>query len=280
MEVRAVTPGYFEAMRIPLRAGRSVAWSDVRHGAGVAVISEAAARKYWPGGNPIGQPLGIRVNLGVRETQPREIVGIVGDVHVGALDADPPAVAYVPHDQYASDEMTMMIRTAGDPMTAVAIARNTLQALDKTIAISRVTSLQDLASRAVSGPRFRTLLLGAFAATSLLLAAIGIYGTLAFSVNQRRTEIGLRMALGARAASIVQMVVREGLLPVCAGLVVGLGGAGLLTRSMRALLFNVSPADPLTFAVVSAALLLTAAAACYVPTRRAIRVDPVSTLRG
>jgi putative ABC transport system permease protein len=280
MEVRPVTPGYFETLRIPLRSGRLFAWTDVRHGAGVVLVSEAAARKYWPGQNPIGQPLRIGVSLGVRETAPREIVGVVADVHVAALDEAPPPVAYVPLDQYASDEMTMVVRTDGDPISALPIAQGTLAAMDRTIAISRVRSLQDLASRAVSGPRFRALLLGIFALTSLLLAAVGIYGTLAFSVSQRSPEIGLRLALGARGATIMQMVVREGLLPVCAGLFAGLAAAALVTRSMRALLFNVSPVDPLTFAAVATGLVLTALAACYVPTRRAIHVDPVSTLRG
>jgi predicted permease len=280
MEVRPVTPGYLETLRIPLRSGRPLAWTDVRHGAGVVLVSEAAARKYWPGQNPIGQPLRIGVSLGVRETAPREVVGVVGDVHVGALADDPVPVAYVPEDQYASDEMTIVVRTNADPMTAVGVAERTLAAMDRTIAISRTRSLQDLAAGAVSAPRFRALLLGIFAMTSLLLAAVGIYGTLAFSVSQRSSEIGLRLALGARAASIMRMIVREGLLPVCLGLAAGVAGAAIVTRSMRALLFNVSPMDPATFVVVVAALLLTAVAACYVPARRAIHVDPVNTLRG
>ena len=152
--------------------------------------------------------------------------------------------------------------------------------MDGTVAISKVRSLQDLTSRAASGPRFRALLLGIFATASLLLAAVGIYGTLAFSVNQRSSEIGLRLALGACAGSIMRMVIREGLLRVCAGLAAGLAGAAIVTRSMRALLFNVSPMDPLMFAAVTGALLLTALFACCAPTRRAMRVDPVDTLRG
>ena len=242
-------------------------------------MSETAARNYWPGENPIGGPLLIGVNLGIRETQPREIVGIVGDVHVGAIDEAPPAVVYLPQDQYASDEMTMVVRTAGDPMAAAPVVRSVLGGMDRDIAISRVRTLQDLASRAVAGPRFRATLLGIFALMSLALAAIGIYGTLAFTVSQRRSEIGLRMALGARAASITRMVIGEGLGPVGGGLVAGFAAAAILTRLMRALLFNVSPVDPLTFTVVGGALVLTAAAACYLPTRRAVRVDPVNTLR-
>jgi putative ABC transport system permease protein len=280
MQVRSISPGYLETIRAPLRAGRLFSWSDARRGVGVALVSETAARNYWPGANPIGRQLLIGVNLGVRETQPREIVGIVGDVHVGAIDEDPPPVVYVPQDQYASDEMTMVVRTAGDPMTAAPLVSSVLGGMDRDIAISRVRTLQDLASRAVAGPRFRALLLGIFALISLALAAIGIYGTLAFTVSQRRSEIGLRMALGAHAASIIRMVMREGLGPVCGGLVAGFAGAAVLTRLMRALLFNVSPVDPVTFTVVAAALVLTATAACYLPTRRAVRVDPVSSLRG
>jgi predicted permease len=280
MEVRPVTPGYFEAMRIPLRAGRLFTAADARNGAGVVLVSEAAAKKYWPGQNPIGQPLAIGVSFGDRKHEPREVVGVVGDVRVRTLDEDPVPVAYVPHAQYASDEMTMVVRTDGDPMTALPAAASTLEAIDRTIAISKVRSLEELTSRAASGPRFRASLLGIFAMTSLLLAAVGIYGTLAFSVSQRSSEIGLRLALGARAASITRMVVREGLLPVCGGLAAGLAGAAIVTQSMRALLFNVSPMDPMTFAAVAIALLLTALAACYVPTRRAVHVDPVNTLRG
>lgn len=280
MEVRPVTPGYFETMRIPLRSGRLFAGTDVRNGAGVVLVSEAAAKKYWPGQNPIGQSLNIGVSFGDRKHEPREVVGVVGDVHVRTLDEEPVPVAYVPHAQYASDEMTMVVRTDGDPMTALPVAQSTLTSMDRSIAISKVRPLEELTSRAASGPRFRALLLGLFAMTSLLLAAVGIYGTLAFSVSQRSSEIGLRLALGARAASIMQMVIREGLLPVCAGLVAGLAGAAIVTRSMRALLFNVSPLDPVTFATVATALLLTALAACYVPTRRAMHVDPVNTLRG
>jgi predicted permease len=280
MEVRSITPGYIETMRIPVRSGRVFSWSDVRGGAGVVLISETAARKYWPGENPIGQQFRIGVSLGIRETGPREVVGVVGDVHVGAIDDEPPPVAYVPQDQYASNEMTIVMRTNGDPLSAAPAARSVLAGMDRNIAIARVRTLQDLAARAVSGPRFRALLLGTFAMISLALAAIGIYGTLAFTVSQRRSEIGLRLALGARTAAIVRMVIREGLAPVAGGLVAGLAGAVVLTRLMRALLFNVSPADPLTFAVVIGALLLTAAIACYLPTRRAIAVDPVNTLRG
>jgi len=279
MQVRCITPGYLDTMRIPLHAGRAFAWSDVRGGAGVALISETAARKYWPGENPIGRSLRIGVNLGVRETQPREIVGIVGDVHVGAIDDAPPPVVYVPQDQYASDEMTMVVRTAGDPVATVSIVRQVLATMDRNIAISRVRPLEELAARAVAAPKFRALLLAGFALTSLVLAAIGIYGTLAFSVSRRRSEIGLRLALGAGGASIISMVMREGFRPVCAGFVAGLMAASALTRLMRALLFNVSPVDPLTFGAVAAALAVAAAAACYLPTRRAIRVDPVSTLR-
>lgn len=279
MQVRCITPGYLEAMRIPLRAGRAIGWSDVRGGAGVVLVSEAAARKYWPGENPIGRPMRIGVNLGLRETQPREVVGIVGDVRVGAIDDEPPPVAYVPHDQYASSEMTMVVRTVGDPLSAAPMVSSVLRGMDRNIAVARVRTLEDLAAHAVSGPRFRALLLGIFAAISLVLAAIGIYGTLAFTVTQRRSEIGLRMALGARTESIIRLVMRDGLGPVCGGLVAGLAGAAVLTRLMRALLFNVSPVDPVTFTAVAAALVLTAAAACYVPTRRAIRVDPVNTLR-
>jgi predicted permease len=279
MQVRCITPGYLDTMRIPLHAGRTFAWSDVRGGAGVALISETAARKYWPGENPIGRSLRIGVNLGLRETQPRAIVGIVGDVHVGAIDDDPPPVVYVPQDQYASDEMTMVVRTAGDPVATVPLVRQVLATMDRNIAISRVRPLEELAARAVAGPKFRALLLAGFALTSLVLAAIGIYGTLAFSVSRRRSEIGLRLALGAGGASIIRMVMREGFRPVCAGFVAGLIAAFALTRVMRALLFNVSPVDPLTFGAVAATLALATAAACYLPTRRAIRVDPVSTLR-
>jgi predicted permease len=279
MQVRSVTPGYFDVLRIPLRAGRLPQWSDVRGGAGVVVISDAAARKYFPGENPVGQKLHIRVSMGVRETQPREIIGVVGDVRVYGLDVPIPAVAYVPQDQYATSELTVMVRTAGEPMSVLPVAQSVLAGLDPGLAMSQIRPFAERVRRSVAAPRFRMTLLGVFAVVSLVLAAVGIYGTLAFSVNQRRAEIGLRMALGAHGSSVMRMVVREGLAPVAVGVVAGLTGAALLTRVLSALLYGVSSLDPLTFLAVALVLGLVALVACYVPARRAVAVDPVTALR-
>jgi putative ABC transport system permease protein len=277
-QVRPVTANYFETLRIPLESGRRITSQDHAGGPGVAVISSATARAYWPNENPIGKRIRIAVSMGVRE-QPREVVGVVGDVRTRSLDLEPVPMIYVPETQYVSDEMTILARTAGDPLTALPIVKAQLAVLDGEVAISRVRTMEEVVARSVAQPRFRMTLLTVFAVVSLMLAAIGVYGMVAFSVNQRQTELGLRLALGAKPRDLLRLVLRQEIAPVAAGLVCGLAGAIAITPLMRTLLFGVSALDPMTFAAVASVLLAVAVFACYVPARRAMVVDAVNTLR-
>jgi putative ABC transport system permease protein len=277
-QIRPVTATYFETLRIPLLSGRGITSQDRAGGPGVAVISEAAARAYWPNENPLGKRIRIAVSMGVSE-EPREVVGIAGDVRTRSLELEPVPLIYVPATQYVSEEMTILARTPANPMAALPIVKTTLASIDREVAISRVRTMEDVVAASVAQPRFRMTLLAAFAAVSLMLAAIGVYGMVAFSVNQRRTELGLRLALGAKPRDLLHLVLRQGITPVAIGLVCGLAGAIAVTRVMQSLLFGVSAFDPVTFGAVASMLLAVAMCACYVPARRAMRVDPVTTLR-
>jgi putative ABC transport system permease protein len=273
-----VTPVYFETLRIPVRRGRYFSAIDGERGAHVAIVSDEAARRFWPGEDPIGKRIRIHVSIGVRERE-REIVGIVGDVKIRTLEAAAAPVVYVPHAQYVAGEMTVVVRTAGEPLASVPLVTAQLAQIDREVALTNVRPAERMVSASVAQPRFRMLTLGLFALIALGLAAVGLYGVMAYSVGQRRGELGLRIALGADSGDVLRLVLREGLMPVGIGIAVGLLGAGALTRIMSTLLFDVSPFDPITFTAVPALLAAVAAIACYIPARRATRVDPLATLR-
>ena len=279
MQVRPATPGYFETVRIPLRRGRVFAPGDGEGAPGVAVISEEAARRFWPEGNALGQR--IRIHVGIYgHDGVREIVGIVGDVKTGDLAAAARPVVYVPHAQYASDVMTLFVRGEADAISLVPAIKSALVAIDRDVALTKIRSGDALFSSAVAEPRFRMLLLGLFAALALSLAAVGLYGVMSFSVNQRRTEIGLRIALGADPREVVRLVLRQGLAPVGVGIVAGVAGASVLTHAMSSLLYQTTSSNPAVFAAVVVLLGAVAVAACVIPARRAIRVDPLIAMRG
>ena len=276
-QIRSATPGYMEALSIPLRAGRFFDAHDTEAAGRVAIISESAARRYWPGENPVGKQLRVHVNEA--SSAPREIIGVVGDVRTSGMEIEPVPVIYTPHTQYGPESMTVVVRGDADPKRLLPSLKGALQAIGPEVAIGRPQTMDELVAINVSEPRFRTLLLSIFAAVSLVLAAMGLYGVVAFSVNQRRPEIGLRMALGAEPRGVLRLVLREGMTPVAIGILFGLGAAAMLGRLMQTLLFGVEATDPLTFAAVSIALGSVALLACYVPARRATHVDPASTLR-
>jgi len=278
MQVRPATPGYFETLRIPVRRGRYFSAIDGELGAHVAIVSDEAARRFWPGEDPIGKRIRIHVSIGVRERE-REIVGVVGDVKIRTLEAAAAPVVYVPHAQYVADEMTVVVRTAGEPLASVPLVTAQLAQIDREVALTNVRPAERMVSASVAQPRFRMLMLGLFALIALGLAAVGLYGVMAYSVGERRGELGLRIALGADSGDVLRLVLRQGLMPVGIGIAVGLLGAGALTRIMSTLFFDVSPFDPITFTAVPVLLAVVAAIACYIPARRATRVDPLAALR-
>jgi len=279
-QVRAATPGYFDALRIPVRRGRTFEARDRAGAAPVAIISESAARRFWPGRDPLGERLRIHVSTGFAGPEPvRTIVGVAGDVKLRSLDAAATPVFYVPHSQYVSDSMTAFVRAVGDPGPLAPMIRGRVANLDPELAISSLRPAADLVSSSIAQPRFRMLLLGLFAAIALALAAVGLYGVMAFAVAQRRHEIGVRLALGADRPDVLRLVFRQGLVPVAAGVAMGLAGTAVLTRAMSGLLYEVRAFDPVTYAAVAGLLAAVSALACYLPARRAMRVDPVEVFR-
>jgi putative ABC transport system permease protein len=278
--MRVITPDYFRTLKIPLRSGRLFDPRDDAVGPEVVVINEEAARRYWPGGNPIGQQLrlGVRLASGVRSGW-KTIVGVVGDVKFGALDAATPPEVYLPHAQHPVSDLTIAVRGSGEPMALVPTARTSLGAMDRELPMADIRSMNDLVGRSIAERRFVMLLIGAFAALAVLLAAIGIYGVLAYLVTQRVQEIGVRLAIGASPADVVRLFVREGAMLVVIGLACGLAGALAAAQALNSLLFGVRATDPSTFAGVAVAVAVVACVATYVPARRAARVDPMTALR-
>ena len=275
VEFRRATPGYFGTMRIPLRSGR--AFDDHDGAAQVAVISETMQRKFWPGQSAIGH----RIKLGPDpERLPWiTVIGVVGDVRHYALDAEAPATVYVPYAQSPLYAPILVIRThiAADTIIATLAAR--IRAADAAVPAYNVYSMETLIERSTAQRRFVMSLLSGFAGAALLLAAVGVFGAVSQSVAQRTREIGLRMALGSSAGEAVAMVFRDGMRLALLGSAIGIAAAAVLTQFLRNLLFEVKPLDPLSFAGAMVTLLGFAAVACYLPARRATRVDPLVALR-
>jgi putative ABC transport system permease protein len=270
-----VANGYFKAMGVPLLKGRLFIEHDPGDSRNHVIVNETMARKYWPGEDPIGK----RVKISWYDDREDEIIGVVGDVRQAALATEARATTYWPYPRFAYPSMTLAVRTSGDAAsTSNAVAR-LIREQDPNLAVADIRTMEDVVSASVAQQRLTMLLLTIFAAAALLLAAVGIYGVIAYSVTQRTQEIGIRMALGARHGDVLRMVVGQAMALTAAGILIGGAGALLLTRLMTNLLFNVRPGDPLTFAVVAAGLGAVAAVASYFPGRRATRVDPVIALR-
>jgi predicted permease len=267
-----VSPDYFRAMGIPLRRGE-IFEDRVAPGAPVPMLlSEIAAQRYWPGEDPLGRT----IDMGWADAV---VVGIVGDVRQAGLAEAPPPTAYFPHTVAPRLHTTLAVRTAGDPRALVGPVRQAIRELDPNQPIRAIQPLTGVLSESIARDRFFTLLFGVFGGLAFLLAAIGIYGVLAYSVGQRTQEIGVRMALGARTSDVVAMVVKGGLSLVLAGICIGTVVALGLTRLLQGMLFGISPTDPLTFLGVGTLLVLVGALASYLPARRATRVDPLVALR-
>ena len=275
-EFMSVSAGYFETMGIPLVAGRLIAESDVTDSAPVIVISETSARRDFPGEDPIG----MRMKLGgCTECEWTTVVGVVGDVKDVALGADDAPAMYTPYRQEPSREMHVVLRTDAEPETLVGAVRREVRALDPELALSHVGTMEGLVEGSAGQSRYRMTIFGAFAAVALVLAAVGIYGVTAYAVGQRTREIGIRVALGAKPADVVRLVVEQGMGPSLVGIALGVGASLALTRFVSSLLYGVDGTDPATFVAVVLLLAGVALAACYIPARRALRVDPLVALR-
>ena len=276
-----VSPDYFRALGVPLVAGRYFSPADRADAPKVAIINQTLARHYWPNQNPVGKRL--KTGGAERPKNPwMEIVGVVGDVKYSGLDAAPEMVLYEPHEQAAWSSMYLVVRTSsklGDPTTLASAVQNAVWSLDKDVPVAHVRTLDQLLSESVEQPRFRTVLLEVFAFIALSLAAVGIYGVLAYSVTQRRREIGVRMAVGAQRRDVLWLVVGQGMLLTLIGVAIGLAGAFGLARFLSTLLYGVRPTDLATFVIVPLLLACVAFLACYIPARRAMRVDPMVALR-
>jgi putative ABC transport system permease protein len=273
----AVTPGYFRAMGTPVMAGRDLNEFDTPNVPPVTLVNEALRQKYFHGENPVGKR--IRFGRPTDKDPWVTIVGVVADQRQDGLDKAVLPEAYAPLAQDTQDPVTFVMRTKADPQALEAFARDQVHAIDKDLAVTDVITLQDEVQGSVKEQRFRTALLSGFAAVALLLAAIGIYGVLAYLVTQRSREIGIRMALGAQRGRVLEMVLRQGMQPVLIGALAGAAAAAAVTRFIRGLLFGVEAVDPGTYALTVFALIAVAMCACYIPARRATRVDPMVALR-
>jgi putative ABC transport system permease protein len=280
VDYQVISPGYFSTMEIPLLRGRAFTDADNEGAPRVAIVNEVMARKYFPGEDPLGK----RIAFGdtSKEESWRTIVGIAGDVRHASVDEPPFPGAYTPYrqDRESWARMGLLVRAEeGDASNLATALRKEVMAVDPQQAVSNVQTMEQLMAASITRPRFVMLLLGLLSAIALALSAVGIYGLMAYSIIERTHEIGIRMALGAQARDVLRMVVAQGLKLIVTGLLIGVIGALLLTRLMKSLLFGVSAVDPVTFCAVSVLLTVVALLACYIPARRATRVDPMEALR-
>jgi len=271
---RIVSPGYFATMHIPLLRGRNFTDADGPAGLPVMIVSQATAKKFWGDADPIGRTLTRTADLRTAFT----VVGVVGDVRNTALNQESPAL-YYPMATRVAALMDVVVRTEGAPEAILPSLRQKVHELDAELALANVRTMDDWIANNAAQPRLNAILLGVFAAVALVIAAIGIYGVLAYSVNQRTREIGLRMALGARPGGVLRLIVVEGMTVGLIGIGVGLLGGLALGRAVASLVYGVAVRDPATFAGVAVALTIVALAACVIPARRAARVDPMVALR-
>jgi putative ABC transport system permease protein len=275
---RIISPDYFRTMGIRVEGGRVFDSRDSAAGTTVAVINQTFARQHFPGEDPIGRRLLFTNSQNV--TTAREIVGVVGDVRHAGLDAELSPEFYVPFAQSPAARVTVVARTTSDDPASIAPAlRGAVRQVDKNFPVYNVRTMESYLSESVSRRRFNMMLLGGFALRSLLLASVGIYGVMSYTVAQRTHEIGVRMALGAQARDVLRLVIRQGMAPALVGVGLGLVGALALTRVMSSLLYGVTATDPLTFAGVALLLSAVALLSCYLPARRATKVDPMEALR-
>jgi putative ABC transport system permease protein len=274
-DVRVATNGYFKALGIPLIRGRWFNEEDPNDISNRVIINEAMARRHWPNEDPIGK----RIKISWNDTREDEIVGVVGDVRHTSLETEPRAMNYWPYRRFPYNTMTLAVKTSGKPTSYVNSITSIVRNMDPLLAVSDIRTMEQVIGDSVAQRRLTMLMLAIFAGAALVLAAVGIYGVIAYSVTQRTQEIGIRMALGANRRDVVWMVVKNAMVLTGTGIALGALGGLALTRLMRELLFHVRPADPMTFVAVAAVLATVALAASFFPGRRAARVDPLIALR-
>jgi len=273
-------PDYFRTMGIPVLKGRDFSERDDHNSTPVAIVSDAFARQFFPGENPIGKRIEPGISTWENEDSTmREIIGVVADIHNRALNTDPKPVYYLPQSQVPFNELAMVVKTSNDPRALINGVTREVEAMDSELPVFNVKTMDEYVSSSVAAPRFNTTLLSIFASVALVLTIIGLYGVMSYSVAQRTNEIGIRMALGAQAGDVLGLIVKDGVKIVGVGLLLGIGGALVLTRLMESLLFGVTTRDPLTFVAIAGLLSLVAMLACYIPAWRATRVDPLEALR-
>jgi putative ABC transport system permease protein len=278
-QARVATPDYFRTMGIPLLRGRGFTARDDETAPHVILISQETARRYWPNEDPIGQTLQTGWGRDPAHHFGGTIIGIVGDVRQFSLAMAPRPEIYGPLAQRPIDELSVVMRSTGATPTALAAARDVVRELDSELPVYDVRTYADIVRESIAERRFYVTLLATFAGLALALAAIGIYGVIAYSVQQRRRELGIRIALGATRERVIGLVMRQGMTLATVGAAIGLAVAALLTRLLRGQLYDVSATDPLTFVLVPVILVVVAAIACVVPARRALAVDPATTIR-
>jgi len=281
--------GYFEVFRIPLRQGRMFTEQDDGRAPGVLLVNETMARQFWPTGNPVGERITLFKGEGPQyEEPPRQVIEVVANIQDHALGTNPEPIMYVPvsqlTDAYTAADNTLSpimwaVRTKSDPYSFSADIQRELRIASGGLPVSHIRSMDQVSVESTARTNFNMTLLSIFAGLAMLLAAIGIYGVMSYTVGQQVREIGIRMALGARAGNVLSLVLRKGLGLVLVGIAIGLMAGLWLTTAMKSLLFGVTPNDAPTFVIVSAILLAVAAAATYIPARRATKVDPIVALR-
>jgi putative ABC transport system permease protein len=274
-DVSIITPGYFHTLGIPILSGRDFDQHDLLNANQVAIMNQAAVDMLFPGENPIGK----RVRVWWSHSPIVEIVGVVANIRHSQLNSDPYPCLFLPNDQQPYRFSSLVVRTTGDPASLVPAIREQVRQVDADQGVAEIASLRQLVADSIARPRLETGLLAAFGSIALVLACIGIYGVIAYSVAQRSREIGIRVALGADRRSVFGMVLGGGLRLTALGIAIGLAGAAAVTRFLRTLLFEIQPDDPGTLIGVTALLLLVSLVACYFPASRAMRVDPAAVLR-
>jgi putative ABC transport system permease protein len=274
IDIEAISSQWFQTMRVPLHAGRDFTATDNAQTPKVVIVNETFARRFWPDQNPLAKHIVVG-----RWPTPAQVIGVAADVKNKGLDQDTQAQLYLPFAQLPWGNMNLLVRTAVAPQSMISAVRTQIAAVDPDQPVTKIQTVEEIMDDSRSQPRFTMLLLGAFSATALALAVIGIYGVLSYSVAQRRQEFGIRLALGAEQADILRLVVRHGIMLTITGIAVGLLAALLLTRLMSSMLYEVGTLDLTTFVVTPVLFLCIALLASYLPARGATKVNPIEALR-